>query len=99
MYGKQMIVQAFVFTWILYLFQDRFAFGYLFDPSHRKTAACRETNAFQIPCTLFTATRRRVESELWRKDCSITTATSEVRVQHLSAGLDKDAGERRATGK
>lgn len=43
--------------------------------------------------TLFTATRRRVESELWRKDCSITTATSEVRVQHLPAGLEEGAGE------
>jgi len=59
----------------------------------------RETNASQMPCMLFTATRRRVESELWRKDCSITTATSEVRVQHLPAGLEEGAGERRATGK
>lgn len=38
---------------------------------------------------LFTATRRRAESELWRKDCSITTATSEVCVQHLTDGIEK----------
>lgn len=30
---------------------------------------------------------------LWRKDCSITTATSEVRVRHLPAGLGEGAGE------
>lgn len=69
----------------MYLFEDRFAFRRLSPPirtieSTRKIKNRRvsRNECISAACALFTATRCRAGSELWRKDCSITTATSEV---------------------